>query len=637
MNDKPLCLLALDGGGIRGLSELVVLEEIMNRIKYDLGVPEDEHLLPAEFFDLIGGTSTGGLIALLLGRLHRSVPQARREYVRIAEEVFSLPRYLKKSTFDGQKLEKGVKRLLGNDRSEEKMLEKDGSCKVFVCAVPQQDVKARAGPRLFRTYRVRENPSYNCTIWEACRATSAAPSYFESIKIGDDGEQETFVDGGLGYNNPVEQVLGEARRIFPGRKVACVVSIGTGVASAIAFPDSPKTSLVHLIKALKNMATESDTMAEKTHRRFQNVKDTYFRFSVDRGLQGVGLEEWKQLPNVRTFTTEYLNQHRPRYNDEFARYGEQIEQLQEKIDLTLQQASNQFAITRLAEIKSLLDHPDVNTLNELTSFASSLNDVFRVKRIQPFNPEVVFSRPSFRAWRDATQSDPSSFLLVHCHTVAPHNTSLSWASHICVEMVRWLQADNAILAWHLCSASDVYYRVRMEFGDPAPAALAVISLGYRLLDMSSAGRVALGSHTPEAKARFDTLRDCAISARKRLTAYKNAMDEVNLMDCSRAAMAFLRASIATFSQRRLAPLPSPNPVIVYLVVDRFDVLPQNDIALLRPLMELVQNPESGTAVKVLVVGELELWDQEGVDGVAEFVGDCKRKECFVVEEIDQAS
>lgn len=156
---------------------------------------------------------------------------------------------------------------------------------------------------------MRENASFNCTIWEACRATSAAPSYFEPIKIGDDGEQEMFVDGGLGYNNPVEQVLEEASRIFPGRKVACVVSVGTGVASVIAFPGSPKTSPVKLVNALKNMATESDTTAGKMDRRFQNAKDVYFRFSVDRGLQGIGLEEWKELSNIRTFTTEYLNQH----------------------------------------------------------------------------------------------------------------------------------------------------------------------------------------------------------------------------------------------------------------------------------------------------------------------------------------
>lgn len=256
------------------------------------------------------------------------MPQARREYVRIAEEVFSLPRYFDKDRFDGQKLEQAVKRLWGKIAAKRKcwsemaavkrmLLEPsclsdqlaDPSVPMFVCAVPQQDVKARAGPRLFRTYKVRENASFNCTIWEACRATSAAPSYFEPIKIGDDGEQETFVDGGLGYNNPVEQVLEEAGRIFPGRKVACVVSIGTGVASVIAFPDSPKTSPVKLINALKNMAAESDTTAEKIQRRFQNVKDTYFRFNVDRGLQRIRLEEWKELSNVRTFTTEYLHQH----------------------------------------------------------------------------------------------------------------------------------------------------------------------------------------------------------------------------------------------------------------------------------------------------------------------------------------
>lgn len=77
MGDKPLCLLALgeryvwslatvarvtnsylDGGGIRGLSKLLILEQIMERIKYDLDMADDP--LPADFFDLIGGTSTGG-------------------------------------------------------------------------------------------------------------------------------------------------------------------------------------------------------------------------------------------------------------------------------------------------------------------------------------------------------------------------------------------------------------------------------------------------------------------------------------------------------------------------------------------------------------------------------------------------
>ena len=59
-------ILALDGGGVRGLSSLLILQKLMDEIadKND-GKP----VLPCEYFDLICGTSTGGLIALMLGRL----------------------------------------------------------------------------------------------------------------------------------------------------------------------------------------------------------------------------------------------------------------------------------------------------------------------------------------------------------------------------------------------------------------------------------------------------------------------------------------------------------------------------------------------------------------------------------------
>jgi hypothetical protein len=55
--NRPLRLLSLDGGGIRGISELVILQEIMHRVGRALKV---ETPLPADYFDMICGTSTGG-------------------------------------------------------------------------------------------------------------------------------------------------------------------------------------------------------------------------------------------------------------------------------------------------------------------------------------------------------------------------------------------------------------------------------------------------------------------------------------------------------------------------------------------------------------------------------------------------
>jgi len=59
--------LTFDGGGVRGLSSLLILREIMETIERQTDA--DETPLPCEYFDLIGGTSTGGLIAIMLGRL----------------------------------------------------------------------------------------------------------------------------------------------------------------------------------------------------------------------------------------------------------------------------------------------------------------------------------------------------------------------------------------------------------------------------------------------------------------------------------------------------------------------------------------------------------------------------------------
>ena len=73
MDQTPLRLLSLDGGGVRGLSSLYILQDLMRQIAREHGSnnPDAPEISPrpCDYFDLIGGTSTGGLIALMLGRL----------------------------------------------------------------------------------------------------------------------------------------------------------------------------------------------------------------------------------------------------------------------------------------------------------------------------------------------------------------------------------------------------------------------------------------------------------------------------------------------------------------------------------------------------------------------------------------
>jgi predicted acylesterase/phospholipase RssA len=169
----------------------------------------------------------------------------------------------------------------------------------------------RAGiPRLFRTYEAPAHKNPNCTIWEAARATSAAPTFFDRITITELGIGQSFVDGGLGRNNPTAQVLEEANLVFGSRQVACIVSIGTGQALP---PGIPPPSVFHrvvpldVVRALRGIATDCDATAEEISRRFMGTANVYFRFNVEQGLQNVGIAQWERLDEVMAHTGAYMS------------------------------------------------------------------------------------------------------------------------------------------------------------------------------------------------------------------------------------------------------------------------------------------------------------------------------------------
>ena len=90
MPDTEQALTHADGGGVRGYSELVILEQLMLGIQKHQKLPSPPK--PCEIFDMICGTSTGGIIALMLGRLKMSINDTRDVYGEVCKDVFGKPK-----------------------------------------------------------------------------------------------------------------------------------------------------------------------------------------------------------------------------------------------------------------------------------------------------------------------------------------------------------------------------------------------------------------------------------------------------------------------------------------------------------------------------------------------------------------
>ncbi|THU91085.1 FabD/lysophospholipase-like protein [Dendrothele bispora CBS 962.96] len=319
-NNLPVNLLSLDGGGIRGVSELIVLHEIMVRVQDRKNLPELPK--PCDYFHLIGGTSTGGLIAIMLGRLELSTEEALAQYKAFAGHIFGKKNRKSKGhdgAFKATTLEGEMKKLLQSCcRDPEALMcgdvtRENEMGRAFICAVPATNMRF---PRVFRTYKLLGNSDPNCKIWQAARATTAAPTFFKRISIpGVGGIEETFIDAGIKCNNPAKQVREEARRLFgENRTVGVFVSIGTGHSGTIGLsnPDVFQRILPsQLIDTLKNIATDCESVADELASQYgEREESVYFRFNVTHGVGQISLEEWKKISEIVTHTKAYLQDSR---------------------------------------------------------------------------------------------------------------------------------------------------------------------------------------------------------------------------------------------------------------------------------------------------------------------------------------
>lgn len=116
-----------------------------------------------------------------------------------------------------------------------------------------------------------------------------------------------YVDGGMGYNNPIRALIEETSHIWPSdRKIGCIVSVGTGV---LTSRDVGRT-IKPLFDKLTEMATDTEKVArefkEEMKSRYGIEQKIYFRFNVQHGLEQVGLEEWREMGRTRVATQDYL-------------------------------------------------------------------------------------------------------------------------------------------------------------------------------------------------------------------------------------------------------------------------------------------------------------------------------------------
>jgi len=176
----------------------------------------------------------------------------------------------------------------------------------FVCATSKQTSETVC-LRSYRTSRGNNDLLNSVKIWEACRATSAASSFFDPIAIGRFGEE--FVDGATGANNPVREVWDQAQLMWGPEplegKIKCLVSIGTGVPSLKPFKDD----VLHIGETLVAIATETEQTAEKFRRERSLLASTrrYYRFNVSHGLEDIGLEESKKVKEMAAATRRYID------------------------------------------------------------------------------------------------------------------------------------------------------------------------------------------------------------------------------------------------------------------------------------------------------------------------------------------
>ncbi|KAF8404256.1 hypothetical protein HHK36_009138 [Tetracentron sinense] len=212
---KMVIVLSIDGGGIRGIIPNTILAFLESKLQ-DL---DGEEARIADYFDVIAGTSIGGLVATML-----SAPGNNNRPLFAAKDITKVFGAIRGPKYNGRYLHAKVEELLSDMRIDQVLTD---------VVIPTLDIKLLK-PTIFSTSEARKDVSRNALLSDICISTSAAPKYlpahyFETKDSEGDTRSFNLVDGGVAANNLALMAIAQMSKQIMTQELR-VISLGTGAA-----------------------------------------------------------------------------------------------------------------------------------------------------------------------------------------------------------------------------------------------------------------------------------------------------------------------------------------------------------------------------------------------------------------------